>query len=146
MERGVVAAVAGGEAIATEAAAKPGMPVAPTSRMQSSSTGWPRTPTAAQTASAWDLAAVAIERGLTSRDGILRFVNVAVLSPGRYANSDSACATRQLFPNWRYSLIWNAESERLSAVPSRPVNRSALPVPAKRPVNVVFAFGAVVMA
>jgi hypothetical protein len=51
--------------------------------MQSSSVGWVWTPTTRQTASAFDLAEEESEATVTGFAGMLRFVNVAVLSPGQ---------------------------------------------------------------
>src|SRR5579872_1601973 len=67
----------------TDAATKPGMPVSPTSRTQSSRNGWRDTPKARQTASALDRESVESEVEFTGRSGIFKSVNFAVLSPGQ---------------------------------------------------------------
>jgi hypothetical protein len=59
------------------------MPVIPTSRMQSSSVGCVRIPTARQIASALERDAEDSDAALTEREGILRLVNFVVLSPGQ---------------------------------------------------------------
>src|SRR5512146_24343 len=67
----------------TEATANAGMPVMATSRMQLSSVGWLRTPTARQIASALERTAAENEVVPASVWGKLRSVNLAVLSPGQ---------------------------------------------------------------
>src|SRR5512146_2420931 len=69
--------------IPTEATAKAGMPVMATSKMQLSSVGWRRTPTARQMASALERTAEENEVVPASSWGKLRSVNLAVLSPGQ---------------------------------------------------------------
>src|SRR5581483_959254 len=67
----------------TDPAASAGIPEIPTSRMQSSSSGSVRTPTARQMNSALDRSVVESEATETYFSGKFKSVNFAVLSPGQ---------------------------------------------------------------